>query len=147
MRDLVILFIHLLTTAARLAGRGGLRSVVAESVLLKHQLLILNRSRQRAPPLRLSDRLPPDPFRHRSETFDPLAAPPGPEEPKVSPPLLFPAEEEARAKTTWPRTHRCCRPDEAAQSHLGLSAHRSADCPDFRHPLRQGRGAKDSRQS
>src|SRR5438046_10181579 len=53
MRDLVILFIHLLTSAARLAGRGGLRSVVAESVLLKHQLLILNRSRQRAPPLRL----------------------------------------------------------------------------------------------
>src|SRR5438309_4429646 len=57
MRDLVILFIPLLTTAARLAGRGGLRSVVAESVLLKHQLLILNRSRQRAPHLRLSDRL------------------------------------------------------------------------------------------
>src|SRR5215470_13315863 len=57
MRDLVILFIHLLTTAARLAGRGGLRSVVAESVLLKHQLVILNRSRQRAPHLRLSDRL------------------------------------------------------------------------------------------
>src|SRR6266849_4098967 len=57
MRDLVILFIHLLTTAARLAGRGCLRSVVAESVLLKHQLLILNRSRQRAPHLRLSDRL------------------------------------------------------------------------------------------
>src|SRR5438477_3724516 len=60
MRDLVILFIHLLTTAARLAGRGGLRSVVAESVLLKHQLLILNRSRQRAPHLRLSDRLVTD---------------------------------------------------------------------------------------
>src|SRR6476660_877406 len=57
MRDLVILFIHLLTTAARLAGRDGLRSVVAESVLLKHQLLILNRSRQRAPHLRLWDRL------------------------------------------------------------------------------------------
>src|SRR5437016_2976648 len=50
-------FHHLLTTAARLATRGGLRSVVAESVLLKHQLLILNRSRQRAPHLRLSDRL------------------------------------------------------------------------------------------
>src|SRR4051812_39600893 len=57
MRDLVILFIHLFTTAARLATRGGLRSVVAESVFLKHQLLILNRSRQRAPHLRLSDRL------------------------------------------------------------------------------------------
>src|SRR5437870_9693446 len=57
MRDLVILFIQLLTTAARLAGCGGLRSVVAESVLLKHQLLILNPSRQRAPHLRLWDRL------------------------------------------------------------------------------------------
>ena len=57
MRDLVILFIHLLTTVARLASPGGVRSVVAESVLVKHQLLILNRSRQRAPNLRLSDRI------------------------------------------------------------------------------------------
>src|SRR5438876_5294403 len=57
MRDLVILFIHLLTTAARLARPGGVRSVVAESLLIKHQLLILHRSRQRAPNLRLSDRL------------------------------------------------------------------------------------------
>ena len=30
---------------------------MAESVLVKHQLLILNRSRQRAPNLRLSDRM------------------------------------------------------------------------------------------
>src|SRR6476619_4721958 len=57
MRDLVILFIHLLTTIARLAGPGGARSVVAESVLLKHQLLILNRTRKRAPNLRLTDRV------------------------------------------------------------------------------------------
>jgi hypothetical protein len=57
MRDLVILFIHLITTLVRLASPGGVRSVVAESVLVKHQLLILNRSRQRAPNLRLSDRL------------------------------------------------------------------------------------------
>ena len=57
MRDLVILFIHLITTVARLASPGGVRSVVAESVLVKHQLLILNRSRQRAPNLRLSDRI------------------------------------------------------------------------------------------
>ena len=57
MRDLVILFVHLLTTVARLASPGGVRSVVAESVLVKHQLLILNRSRQRAPNLRLSDRI------------------------------------------------------------------------------------------
>ena len=57
MRDLVILFIHLITTVVRLASPGGVRSVVAESVLVKHQLLILNRSRQRAPNLRVSDRI------------------------------------------------------------------------------------------
>jgi hypothetical protein len=38
-------------------GPGGIRSVVAEPVLVKQQLLILNRSRQRAPNLRTSDRL------------------------------------------------------------------------------------------
>ena len=57
MRDLTVLFLHLLGTIARLAGPGGARSVVAESLLLKQQLLILNRSRKRAPNLRFSDRL------------------------------------------------------------------------------------------
>ena len=57
MRDLFILFIHLITTVARLASPNGVRSVVAESLLVKHQLLILNRSRHRAPNLRLWDRL------------------------------------------------------------------------------------------
>ena len=57
MRDLVILFIHVIATLARLLGPGGMRSVVAESVLVKHQLIILNRLRQRAPNLRASDRL------------------------------------------------------------------------------------------
>jgi len=55
--DLVVLFLHLLATIARLAGPGGARSIVAESLLVKHQLLILNRSRKRAPNLRLSDRV------------------------------------------------------------------------------------------
>jgi hypothetical protein len=36
--DLAVLFLHLLATVARLAGPGGARSVVAESVLVKHQL-------------------------------------------------------------------------------------------------------------
>jgi hypothetical protein len=48
MRDLVILFVHLITTLARFAGPGGVRSVVAESLLAKQQLLILNRSRGQA---------------------------------------------------------------------------------------------------
>ena len=49
MRDLVVLFIHFIATLARLLGPGGARSIVAESLLLKHQLLILNRSRRRSP--------------------------------------------------------------------------------------------------
>ena len=57
MRDPIILLVHLIATLARLMGPGGLRSVVAESVLVKHQLLILNRSRHRSPNLRASDRI------------------------------------------------------------------------------------------
>jgi hypothetical protein len=52
MRDLAALLVHLLATVARLAGPGGARAVVAESVLVKQQLLILNRSRKRSPNLR-----------------------------------------------------------------------------------------------
>jgi hypothetical protein len=44
VRDLAVLFLHLLATIARLAGPGGARCVVAESMLVKQQLLILNRS-------------------------------------------------------------------------------------------------------
>jgi hypothetical protein len=57
MRDLAVLVLHLLATVARLTGPGGARAVVAESVLVKQQLLILNRSRRRSPNLRLSDRV------------------------------------------------------------------------------------------
>ena len=57
MRDFAIVFVHLIVTLARLAGPGGLRSVVAESVLIRHQLLILNRGRKRAPNLRATDRI------------------------------------------------------------------------------------------
>jgi putative transposase len=57
VRDLAVLLLRLLATVARLADPGGARSVVAESVLVKHQLLILNRSRKRSPNLRPSDRV------------------------------------------------------------------------------------------
>jgi hypothetical protein len=56
VRDLTVFLLHL-PTVARLAGPGYARSVVAESVLVKHQLLILNRARKRSPNLRLSDRM------------------------------------------------------------------------------------------
>jgi putative transposase len=57
VRDLAVLLLHLLATVARLIGPGGARSVVAESVLVRQQLLILNRSRKRSPNLRLADRI------------------------------------------------------------------------------------------
>ena len=39
------------------ARPGGLRSVVAKSVLIRHQLVILNRGRKRTPNLRAPDRI------------------------------------------------------------------------------------------
>ena len=56
MRELLILAIHLVVTIAKLLRPDGVRAVAAESLLLKHQLLISNRSRQRAPNLRALDR-------------------------------------------------------------------------------------------
>jgi len=46
MRHLFILVIHFMATVLKLVRPGGVRAVVAESVLAKHQLLILNRSRR-----------------------------------------------------------------------------------------------------
>jgi hypothetical protein len=57
MCDFLILFVLVIVTVVRLAGPGGLRSVVAESALIRNQLLILNRGRKRAPNLRASDRI------------------------------------------------------------------------------------------
>ena len=57
MRVIFTLFLHAIVIMIRLARPGGFRSVVVESVLLRHQVLILNRGRKRAPNLRPSDRI------------------------------------------------------------------------------------------
>jgi transposase InsO family protein len=57
VRDLLVLLLHLIVTVIRLAKPGGFGNVVAESVLIRHQLLILNRGRKRAPNLRAWDRI------------------------------------------------------------------------------------------
>ena len=49
--------LFLLTTVVKLMGPGGSRAVIAESLLVKHQLVILNRGRERAPNLRPMDRV------------------------------------------------------------------------------------------
>ena len=57
MKDLLLLLAHLLATLAQLLGPGGARSIVADSLLIKQQLLIANRSRRRAPDLTATDRM------------------------------------------------------------------------------------------
>jgi hypothetical protein len=57
MREVVVLLVHLLARLAILLGTRGTRAVVAENLILKQQLLVLQRSRRRAPNLRPSDRL------------------------------------------------------------------------------------------
>jgi hypothetical protein len=44
MRELFILIAHLLVTLAKLARPGGLGAVAAESLAVKHQLLIMKRA-------------------------------------------------------------------------------------------------------
>jgi hypothetical protein len=51
------LIAHLMLTLARLTGPGGVRAVAAESLAVKHQLLIVKRSRPRGPNLTGWDRL------------------------------------------------------------------------------------------
>src|SRR5690349_12036922 len=57
MRDFAIVFVHLIVTLTRPSRPGGVRSVVAESVLVRHQLLIIKRGPKRAPNLRATDRI------------------------------------------------------------------------------------------
>ena len=56
MRDVFFLLFELLSTLAKLARPGGSRSVIAENLLLKQQLIIHSRSRQRAPNLTTRNR-------------------------------------------------------------------------------------------
>jgi hypothetical protein len=57
MNDFLLTLLHLAVTTAKLCGPGGVRAVMAENVLLKQQLIVLRRARQRAPNLTRSDRL------------------------------------------------------------------------------------------
>ena len=147
MPDLVVLFLHLLATVARLAGPGGARSVVAESLLVKHQLLILNRSRKRSPNLRLSDRgvagicallMRPRRLIRCGVVLKPstlLAFSSGAHDAEISLALLDQGASEARTERTQSgdggRRHR----HETAESNLGLSADRATDRLSLRHTV------------
>ena len=57
MKNLLLMLAHLLATLAKLLGPGGAKAIVADSLLMKQQLLIINRSRRRAPNLTATDRM------------------------------------------------------------------------------------------
>lgn len=57
MRELLLLLVHLIVTVVRLVKPGGFQSIIVESVLLRHQLSILNCGRKRAPNLRILERI------------------------------------------------------------------------------------------
>lgn len=49
MPEFAVLLIHLITTIVGQMGPGGARLGIAESLLVKHQLLVLNRERSLGP--------------------------------------------------------------------------------------------------
>ena len=57
LKDVFLLLLRLPSTLAKLFRPGGSRTVIAENLLLKQQLIIHSRSRQRAPNLTNRDRV------------------------------------------------------------------------------------------
>src|SRR5258707_11799690 len=57
MPHVLLILLHLLSKLGKLIRPGGAKSLVAENIVLKQQLLILRRSRRRAPNLRSADRV------------------------------------------------------------------------------------------
>jgi hypothetical protein len=139
VHELAILFRHLLATVARLAGPGGARSVIAESVLVTQQLLILNRSRSRSPHLLLADRkvagvcallMRPGRLIRSAIVLKPLHAlepPSSPDEAEISPASLAPSPEEAEPQGTHPGSHGRRRRHETAGAHQRAAARGTAD--------------------
>ena len=57
MKWLLFLFINFITLLFQLVGKGGVKAIISENLLLKQQLLIINRPRTRAPTLKPTERL------------------------------------------------------------------------------------------
>ena len=159
MRDLIILLVHLITTLARLMGPGGARSVIAESLLVKQQLLILNRSRRRAPNLRASDRILAGVwslFMRRARVIRSAIV--------LKPTTILDFHRTLRAhkyRLLFSPKHRGRTGPKGPSKELveaivemkqrnpawGLSADCAADRSDVRHPDRQGRGPPCARHT
>jgi hypothetical protein len=56
MKSAVLLFVHFLVLIANALRPGGIKAIIAENLILKHQLTVLSRARQKAPNLKANDR-------------------------------------------------------------------------------------------
>ena len=56
MPETIELLIHFLVSAIKLLRPGGVKVVMAETMIMKQQLIVMNRGRARAPKLGTSDR-------------------------------------------------------------------------------------------
>ena len=56
MKSAVLLIVHILVLIVKALRTGGVKALIAENILLKHQLGILARTRQKSPNLKTSDR-------------------------------------------------------------------------------------------
>ena len=149
MKQLLILAVHLLATIAKLVCPGGVRAVVAESVLLKHQLLISSRARRRAPNLNSFDRLllglgslfvPPSRIPKLAVILKPgtlFRFPRGAQEMQVSVAFLVGRSSGPRPERTVEGTHRRDSRDQTPQPPRWLSPHRTGDCARLWHRYQQ----------
>ncbi len=56
MREHFDLFLHIIVTLIKLAKPGGVKTVIAENMAMRQQLITLTRDRQRAPTMTTFDR-------------------------------------------------------------------------------------------
>ena len=136
MRDLATLTIHLLVTIARLLGPGGVRSIDAESLLLKHQLLILNRSRARTPALHPADRFFVG-FGYCSKTLHDIEFPQGSGETEISPIVYTEQSRKTWPQRTLPRIDFSDCRHETKKSAIRVSAYCQSNFIHLQHPGRQ----------
>ena len=57
MRTFLIMILHLTTTFTKLLGKGGVKAIIAENLLIKQQLIVLNRPRKKGPNLTTFERI------------------------------------------------------------------------------------------
>ena len=145
MRELIILFIHAVATLMRVVRPGGVRAVIAESVLAKHQLLILSRSRRRAPNLRILDRIiagfcslwiepaKASPCGDRVQAVDVLGFSSRDGALQVSVAVLTQTEGETWPERSYQGVDPRCRRNEEEESDFGMPSNRRPDQPDFRN--------------